>query len=217
MNKEFLNYIKRLKNLADIGLLYAKDGYDTERYEELKDISRKMLHLLTDTPLSILNDFYARERDYPTPKVDVRAFVMNDNKEILLVKEKADGRWSLPGGWADIGLSASEVAVKEVKEEAGLDIEVTRLLAVYDKKCHPHPPEKWYVYKIIFLCKILINNTIENDAILRGMFQKGHDVLDVAFFSVKKLPPLSENRILASQIQTLFDHIEKGNTDTLFD
>lgn len=210
MEKEFLIHLQRLKNIADIGLLYAKDGYDTERYEELRDMSLKMMSHLTNTPLSILSNFYAKETDYPTPKVDVRAFVLNEKKEVLLVREQADGLWSLPGGWADIGFTASEVVVKEVKEETGLDVEATQLLAVFDKKCHPHPPQSFYVYKIIFLCKNLNINGLHE-------FYKGFDVLDIGFFAVENLPPLSENRILASQIKMLFEHIESGNTEAIFD
>jgi ADP-ribose pyrophosphatase YjhB (NUDIX family) len=210
MEKEFLIHLQRLKNIADIGLLYAKDGYDTERYEELRNMSLDMMSRLTDTPLSILSDFYVKEIDYPTPKVDVRAFVLNKKKEILLVREQADGLWSLPGGWADIGFTASEVVVKEVKEETGLDVEATQLLAVFDKKCHLHPPQGFYVYKMVFLCKSLkINDLYE--------FDKGFDVLDVGFFSVENLPPLSENRILASQIKMLFEHIESGTMEAIFD
>jgi ADP-ribose pyrophosphatase YjhB (NUDIX family) len=210
MEKEFLIHLQRLKNISDIGLLYAKDGYDTERYEELREISLKMMSQLTNTPLSILSNIYIKEQDYPTPKVDVRAFVLNEKKEILLVREQADGLWSLPGGWADIGFSPSEVVVKEVKEETGLDVAATQLLAVFDKKCHPHPPQNFYVYKIIFLCKNLnINGLYE--------FNKGFDVLDVAFFSVENIPPLSENRILASQIKMLFEHLSNGKTETIFD
>jgi ADP-ribose pyrophosphatase YjhB (NUDIX family) len=210
MEKEFLIHLQRLKNIADIGLLYAKDGYDTERYEELRDMSLKMMSRLTDTPLSILSHFYVKEQDYPTPKVDVRAFILNEKKEILLVREQADGLWSLPGGWADIGFTASEVVIKEVKEETGLDVETTQLLAVFDKKCHPHPPQSFYVYKMVFLCKSLNINGLY-------AFDKGFDVLNVGFFAVENLPPLSENRILASQIKMLFEHVEHGKMDAIFD
>ena len=126
---DFLNDIKRLKNIADIGLLYAKDEYDRERYAELNDISLKMMSQLTDTPLSKIADFYAPTTDYPTPKVDIRALVLNEKNQILLARERSDGHWSLPGGWADVGLTAREVAVKEVFEETGLTVSTTRLLA----------------------------------------------------------------------------------------
>jgi ADP-ribose pyrophosphatase YjhB (NUDIX family) len=111
-----------------------------------------------------------------------------------LVRESADGCWTLPGGWADIGLTPSEVIVKEFKEEAGLDVTTTQLLAVFDKKCHLHPPQPFYVYKMVFLCEPKNGIKIE----------KGFDILDAAFFSINNLPVLSENRILKSQIELVY-------------
>jgi ADP-ribose pyrophosphatase YjhB (NUDIX family) len=192
----FLNDIKRIKSIAEIGLLYAKDNYDRERYHELNDISLSMMARLTDTPLSILTNFHVEGRDYPTPKVDIRAFIVNKKDEILLARESVDGCWSLPGGWADIGLTPREVAVKEVFEETGLHVETQQLMAIFDKKCHPHPPQAFYVYKIVFLC------TLKNPT---QAFNKGFDILDVGYFNVHKLPPLSTHRILDSQIFLLFN------------
>lgn len=203
---DFLNDIKRLKNIADIGLLYAKDEYDRERYAELNDISLKMMSQLTDTPLSKIADFYAPTVDYPTPKVDIRALVLNEKNQILLARERSDGHWSLPGGWADIGLTAREVAVKEVFEETGLTVSTTRLLAVFDKKCHPHPPQPFYVYKFVVLC---------ND--VSGALKAAHDILAVGYFDIQNLPPLSENRILASQIELVFQKVMHNDLTTYFD
>ena len=191
--RDFLNYIKRINNIADIGLLYADDDYDIERYEELKEIVIELLHKFTDTSIEKIRAFFPVPNDYPTPKVDVRAFILNEKKEILLVKEKLDGKWSIPGGWADIGLTASEAVEKEVLEESGLHAKAIRLLALFDKKCHPHPPQAPYVYKIIFLCEII-----------GGKVDKGFDIEEVAFYSPDKLPELSTNRILESQIRKLY-------------
>ena len=200
------NDLKRLKNIADLGLLYAKDDYDTERYEEIKALSLHWMSRLLDEPIATVKGFYKEETDYPTPKVDVRAFVLNDNQEILMVREHADGLWSLPGGWADIGCTPSEVAVKEVKEETGLHVRPLSMVAVFDKKCHPHPPQAYYVYKMVIHCKMLSTNLL-----------KGFDILDTAFFSIDNLPPLSTNRILTSQIETVFNHIRKGKKEAIFD
>jgi ADP-ribose pyrophosphatase YjhB (NUDIX family) len=203
-----LNDIKRIKSIADIGLLYAKDPYDRERYEELNDISLSLMSRLTDTPLSKLTDFYLENSDYPTPKVDIRAFVINENDEILLARESADGCWSLPGGWADIGLSPREVAVKEVFEETGLRVETKHLMAIFDKKCHPHPPQASYVYKIVIFCKLTD---------YPQMPQKGFDILDVGYFSIHNLPPLSTPRILESQIFLLYHQYKSIEPEPYFD
>jgi ADP-ribose pyrophosphatase YjhB (NUDIX family) len=206
--KTLLNDIKRIKSIAEIGLLYAKDPYDRERYEELNGISLSMMARLTDTPLSILTDFYVETSDYPTPKVDIRAFVMDENDHILMVRESEDGCWSLPGGWADIGLSPREVAVKEVFEETGLRVEAQHLMAVFDKKCHPHPPQASYVYKIVIYCKWVEYPQTE---------QKGFDILDVGWFSIYDLPPLSTPRILASQMLLLHNQCKGYETEPYFD
>lgn len=206
LQDEIINSAKRLKSIADIGLLYAKDGYDVERYNEIREISLDLMGLLIDEPVSTVTNFYKTETDYPTPKVDIRAFVLNKKKQILLVKERSDGLWSLPGGWADIGLTPSEVAAKEVKEETGLDVTPLSIVAVFDKKCHPHPPQAFYVYKFIIHCEMYTSD-----------ISVGFDMLEAAFFDMDKLPALSENRILSSQIEMVYEHLKEGNKDTLFD
>lgn len=203
---DLFNDIKQLKNIADIGLLYAADAYDRERYIELHAVSLKMMSRLTDTPLSKMTDFYRPITDYPTPKVDIRALVLNNAHQILLVQERSDGRWALPGGWADIGLTAREVAAKEVFEETGLTVSPTRLLAVFDKKCHPHPPQAYYVYKFVILCSYV-----------SGDLRPAHDILDSLYFDINNLPPLSENRILKSQIELVFQKAHTNDIETYFD
>ncbi|MCW3106673.1 MAG: hypothetical protein JWQ09_1179 [Segetibacter sp.] len=191
-NIEFLNEIKRLKSLADTGLLYCKNEYDKERYLELQEISLRLLSQLSEYSMEDLKLMFPPAKDYPTAKVDIRGIAITEDKKILLVKESVDGKWSLPGGWGDIGNSPKETIVKEFKEETGLDVVPERLLAVFDKKMHAHPPQPFYVYKMVFYCKLISSEII-----------KGFDVLDVQYFDVDDLPDLSEDRILKSQIQLL--------------
>jgi ADP-ribose pyrophosphatase YjhB (NUDIX family) len=202
----FLNDIKRLKALADTGIIYAKGDYDRERYETIQEISHSLLAALTEKPFETIKGFYNDVTDYPTPKVDIRALVLNEKSEILMVREQVDGCWALPGGWADIGATPAEVAAKEVFEETGLTVAVEHLLAVFDKRNHPHPPEPYYVYKIVFGCRYT-----------EGVLSKGFDILDVGFFSIDALPPLSEPRNLASQIQLVFNKWVNGDLKTYFD
>ena len=187
-----LALLKRIKSLADTGLLYAESEYDKERYAELLSISLQLLSAVSGQSLPTLTNFFVPVEDYPTPKVDVRAVVFNENSELLMVREKLDGRWALPGGWAEVGFSPVEVIVKEVKEETGLETEVIRLLAVYDKKHHPHPPQPLYVYKLCFLCKAV-----------GGSINPGFDIEQVGYFDIRYLPELSEDRILRSQVEHL--------------
>ena len=201
-----LELIKRLKALADTGLVYAEDEYDRERYVELREISLKLLSNVSNEPLTVLNDFFMPEKDYPTVKVDVRGFVLNERNEILMAKEQVDGKWSIPGGWADIGYTPSEVVVKEIEEETGLNCTVDRLLAVYDKRMHMHPPQPFYVYKLIFLCRIQ-----------SGTLKHGFDMDGAKFFNIADLPNLSEDRILTTQIQQLYTMVIDNITNVYFD
>ncbi|MEM9648240.1 MAG: NUDIX hydrolase [Bacteroidota bacterium] len=204
--KEQLNRIKRIKAIAETGLVYGQDAYDRERYEELKKISLELLAFVADKPMEIIENFFIPQSDYPTPKVDVRGFVLNEKDEILMAKESIDGKWTIPGGWADVGNTPSEIAVKEIEEETGLKAKVERLLAVYDKQVHPHPPEPYYIYKLFFLCRIT-----------GGEMKAGFDMLGVDFFSLEQLPDLSEERILESQLKHLFHLAKSPESQVYFD
>ena len=202
----FLDEVKRLKALADTGLLYCKNEYDKERYLELRQISFSLLNKLSGVSLEQLQCMLPPAVDYPTAKVDIRALVFSADNNLLLVKESMDGKWSLPGGWADVGYSPSEIVIKECKEETGLDVIPQRLLAVFDKKMHAHPPQPYYVYKMVFHCHAVSHQVT-----------KGFDVLDVQYFPLNNLPPLSEDRILNSQIQLLAARVFENNPEVYVD
>ncbi len=192
-----LSIAKRLQSIAQGGIFYSEDKpFDRERYEEISELSVQILSNLTDEPIEKIGNLFTQERDgYQTPKVDIRAVVFNESGKILMVKEKVDGCWSLPGGWADVGYSPAEVAVKEVREETGLEVKTVRLLAVMDKKNHPHPPEGWYVYKIFILCEKIGGNIAADTT----------ETSDTQYFSLENLPPLSEPRNVYSQIKLMFE------------
>lgn len=196
-NKELLNLSKQIKALADAGLVFKNSEYDAERYEQLQEIALEMQALLTEQEVEVFKNFYLPKEDYPTPNVDVRAFILNEKKEILFVKEQVDGKWTLPGGWADIGLSPKENVIKELEEETGYIVEVKRLLAVFDKKMHAHPPQPHYVYKMCFLCEIVSQESKPN-----------FDIAGIDWFSLKALPELSTDRILKNQIDILLEHLD---------
>jgi ADP-ribose pyrophosphatase YjhB (NUDIX family) len=204
--EEQLTLIKRLKSLAETGLVYVEDDYARERYEELRKISLQLMGAITSQPVKLLNDFFLREKDYPTVKVDVRGFVLNDKNQILMAKESIDEKWTIPGGWADIGDTPTEAVIKEIREETGLDAEVVRLLAIYDKRCHNHPPEPFYIYKLMFLCTIT-----------GGNLQHGFDMKGADFFSLNDLPQLSEPRILESQLKHLLQLANSDNQSVHID
>ena len=207
MNKTVFDGLMRLKSLAQIGINFKNTPYDEERYGEMLQVADLLLAQLTDLPPERLRILNKDEVSYITPKVDVRCLVRRKG-EILLIKERADGLWALPGGWADIGFTPSEVAVKEVREETGLDVEVENLLAVLDNRHHGHPPSPFHIYKLFFSCRVTGGD----------ISKKGHEALEVRYFPADRLPPLSEERNTASQIARLIKSASASHLPaTLFD
>lgn len=195
-NNNLLARITQLRAIADTGLLYAKNEYDIERYQELRHLSTQMFDEVSGYGEEKINLLFPQATDYPTAKVDLRGILLSPDHKILLARESGDGKWSLPGGWGDIGHSPKETIIKEFFEETGLQVSAERLLAVFDKKMHPHPPQPFYVYKMVFYCKAITTQ-----------LNKGFDVLDVQYFDINNLPPLSEDRILKSQIELVYQKI----------
>ncbi|WP_285767435.1 NUDIX hydrolase [Peribacillus sp. SI8-4] len=205
MEPKWLEWAKQLQSIAQAGLTYSKDVYDLERFEAVRNISVEILAHQTDTNQTVIKDLFANETGYATPKVDIRSVVFRDQK-ILMVRENTDGAWSLPGGWGDIGLTPSEVAVKEVKEESGFDVKAIKLIGVLDKKCHPHPPSLYHVYKMFILCEIM-----------GGQPKEGIETSAVGFFAETELPSLSIARNTESQIQLAFKHLHNPQEPVYFD
>ena len=205
MDLKWLEWAKQLQSIGQTGLTYSKDVYDLERFQLIRDISVEMLSQHTNMDKAIIRDLFANETGYATPKVDVRAVIFRDNK-ILMVREKMDGDWALPGGWGDIGLTPSEVAIKEVKEESGIDVKPGKLLGVLDKKNHPHPPSAYHVYKIFIRCEII-----------GGQPEKGIETSAVEFFAESDLPSLSIARNTETQIKWTFKHLYNPQEPVFFD
>ncbi|MEX0987787.1 MAG: NUDIX hydrolase [Bacteroidales bacterium] len=193
-----LNLAKRVQALAENGQHYAETDFDMDRYTELEQIAIEMISLVTQNKIEGIGVEIREKNGYRTPKVDVRAVVFNEQDEILMVREKVDGNWSLPGGWADVGYTPAEIAVKETGEEAGMAVKPIRLLAVFDKKCHNHPPDIYYAYKIFIECKPL-NDKIET----------GYETTEAGFFPLNELPELSTPRNTKNQIEMMFSFRKK--------
>ncbi|STX51665.1 Mutator MutT protein [Legionella busanensis] len=202
--KNLLAIANEIQAIAQTGLSYCNDIYDRERYKQLMGVAAK-LFTIKDEEASALKVKFLAESGYASPKIDVRAVIFKENK-LLFVREKQDGKWSLPGGWADVNLSPSECIVKEVQEETGLLCRATRLLALWDTARHEHPPHWPYTYKCIFECEVL-----------GGQFASDHEIIDISFFSIDKLPPLSKNRITKQQIATIIKLLEVKKGYTIFD
>jgi len=204
-NYAWLDMAKRIQALAQSGLEYSDNKYDRDRYQQMRQLSLEIMHDFTDLKMDKLVGIFASEQGYQTPKVDVRGVVFRGN-QILMVRETIDGNWSLPGGWADVGLTPSEVAIKEVWEESGLVVVPERMLAVLDKNKHNHPPDMFHIYKIFILCR-------ETGGELKG----GMETSETGFFGPDKFPPLSVPRITTEQISLMYEYKNDPLKPTTFD
>ncbi len=206
MNNNLLSWARQLQAISQNGLTYAVNDYDRERYSHVQKLAAEMMSA-TDPRLAPqhLVEFFNREAGHATPKVDVRAGVFRDNR-ILLVREISDGGWTLPGGWADVGDSPSVATVREVKEESGYEVRVTKLVAAYDRDRHAHPPIPYHAYKLFFLCELT-----------GGAAATSNETDGVEFFAEDALPSLSLTRTLPEQIALMFEHYRNPQLPTVFD
>ncbi len=156
MNPAWLDWMKRLQAIAQTGLTFAADPYDIERYEEIREIAAEIAAGHSGASFEHIGGLFANQSGYATPKVDVRGAVFRDDM-ILLVKERSDGGWTLPGGWADVGDSPGDAVVREIAEESGYLTHAVKLLALYDRNKHGHPPYPFHAYKLFFLCELLLS------------------------------------------------------------
>ncbi|MFG0669673.1 NUDIX hydrolase [Pseudomonas sp. xss_1] len=206
MENSWLNQIKRVQALACTGLVYSRDQYDQERFDEIQAIANNMLAQLSTAPLEQIVKLMPDMQNYPTPKVDVRAAVIEDNR-ILLVREKNNGLWTLPGGFAEIGLSPSENVVKEVSEEACITVTAQALYSVRHKSKGPFLPDVRDFYKLYFLCSR--TDTSQPEA--------GPDVSEVRFFGIEALPELCTDRVVAEDIERAFSFMANPKRLAWFD
>lgn len=205
MSNKWLEWARRIQSLSQAGLTFLKDAFEIERYEELRNISAEILTEYSGLEMKVVKDIFTHDTGYQTPKVDVRGVVFKDNT-ILLVQEAKDSRWSLPGGFCDVGLSPAENIVKEIEEESGFEVVPTKLVALLDMNKHPHPPQAFHYYKVFIQCDIV-----------GGYGKPGLETKAIDFYEKDNLPELSTSRNTASQIQMLFEFLDDPNKETIFD
>jgi ADP-ribose pyrophosphatase YjhB (NUDIX family) len=198
---KWLDWAIKLQSIAQAGLAYSKDPYDIERFEEIREISVDIVSKHSDLESSIVKSLFCNETGYQTPIVDVRAVVCMDGK-ILLVKERSDGKWTLPGGWAEVNLSVKDNVIKEVREEAGLDVIPRKILAVLDRNRQNMPIIAYGVYKIF---------------VIGGCFQDNIETTDSGYYSIDDLPDLSVGRVTLDQLQLCFQSINNPSMEVAFD
>ena len=202
--QKWLDWAVELQALAQAGLFYSKDIYDIERFQRIRDIAAEMLTEPSGLPAERVKDLFCNETGYQTPKLDTRAAVFLDNR-ILLVQEK-NGLWSLPGGWVDANTSVMENTIKEVREEAGLEVKAVRIIAVQDREKHNLPVYAHKICKIFVLCTVLC-----------GHFQPNSETTESGYFTLDALPPLALEKNNEEQIKMCFDAYGAEHWETLFD
>jgi ADP-ribose pyrophosphatase YjhB (NUDIX family) len=201
----WIEWTQRLAAIAQSGLMYARDPFDVERYGLLRELASEVVAEHTGRPAVDIAEFFGREAGYATPKIDVRGVVFRDG-EILLVRERSDGGWTLPGGWADVLDSPSLAIEREIREESGYEARSTKILAVFDRNRHPHPPQVFHVWKVFIRCEITggaPRGSIETDG--------------VAFFARDALPELSTTRVTEHQLALMFAHLDDPLRPAEFD
>src|SRR5438309_6135901 len=190
----WLRRAQRLAAISQNGLTFTKDPFERARWEEVRQLAAEMLADGAGASIDQALAMLAAETGYATPKVDVRAAVFQED-EILLVQERSDGRWTLPGGWCEVGEAPGVAAAREVEEESGYRVRTTKLLAVYDKLRHGHPPSTWHAYKLFFRCELT-----------GGAPASSIETAAAGFFAEDGLPPLSLGRVTEAQIRRMFAH-----------
>jgi ADP-ribose pyrophosphatase YjhB (NUDIX family) len=200
-----LDLSRRLLALAQTGLHFTPEEYDRERYREVADIATQLLALESGRSADELRGLWAAEAGYATPKIDVRGAVFRDDC-VLMVRERSDGKWTVPGGWADVNDSPAHSVEKEIEQESGYSARAIKLAAVYDRNLHGHPPFLFHTWKMFFVCEIT-----------GGAARTSYETTGVGFFRLDELPELSTGRVTAKQIRRLYEHHLNPVMPTEFD
>lgn len=203
---KWLDWSQRIQSIAQAGLAYSTNPFDQERYKDLGKIAAEIMSAQSESDFGEVMRIFEAQSGYATPKVDVRGVVFK-NHRILLVRELLDGgKWTLPGGWADVDESPGKAVEREVREEAGVIVKAKKLLAVYDRNLQGHPPAAFNAYKLFFLCDLLAEAT--PDPI---------ETAEPTYFAENALPELSLARVTAAELKRMFEHHRHPDLPTDFD
>jgi len=201
---KWIAWAREIFSLSQAGLTYSKNEFDIERYKRLQEITAEMIERQSELSKESALESFSMQVGYATPKIDVRGAVSQDNK-ILLIQERMDGKWAMPGGWADLGNAPASVAEREVWEESGYRVKAEKVIAVIDAN-RIEPLEFYHAFKIIFLCSLI-----------GGEPQTSHETMAVGFFDFNDLPPLSIYRTNEDMLREVFAHVQDPNRRTAFD
>ena len=200
-----MSIAREVRAIAQTGLAFNADGFDHQRYQRLRELAALLMAQGSATEHESILELLRQEKGYATPKVDVRGAAFQDGR-VLMVREISDGKWTLPGGWADVNQTAGECVVREIAEESGFTARALKLAAVYDYQKRNPSPHIDSIYKMFFICEIV-----------GGAASASNETSEVAFFPRNELPPLSLGRTTAAQIDRMFEHRERLELPTDFD
>jgi ADP-ribose pyrophosphatase YjhB (NUDIX family) len=196
---------RELRAIAQIGLTFCRDPFDRQRFDRIRELAASLMAEGTGADHTKVLELFRHDAGYATPKVDVRGAAFREGR-VLLVREISDGRWTLPGGWADVNQSPAECVVREIAEESGFVARAVKLAAVHDYRKH-HPPRHIdSIYKLFFICELT-----------GGSASPSEETSEVAFFARHELPNLSLGRTTADQIELMFLHAEQPERPVEFD
>ena len=201
---KWMEWAREIYLLSKSGLTYSRNDFDIERYKRLQEISAEIIESQSELSKADVLKSFSMQAGYATPKIDIRGAVVRDGK-ILLVQEFSDGKWAMPGGWADLGEAPAFVAEREVWEESGFHVKAEKVVAVLDAN-RIEPMEFYHAYKIIFLCTLL-----------DGEARTSHETMAVDFFDLEELPPLSIYRTNENMLHEVFEHVKNPTRPTAFD
>lgn len=202
---DWVVWARRLRAIAQTGLTFGESEYDLERYREVERIADDIFARYALVEHLTIREFFASDAGYATPQVDVRGAVI-EGGNVLLVRERLDGLWTLPGGFADVNDSPRRAVEREIFEESGFRANATKLAMLYDKRLHDHPPSPRHTYKLFFLCERT-----------GGVATPSFETTEVGFFPLTSLPELSSHRVSVAQIARLFEHYRSPQLPTDFD
>lgn len=200
----WLKWAREIQSISQTGLHFAENHYQLDRFSRLMEISAEIISTHTNLDYSELVEIFSRQTGYATPRIDVRGAIFKQQK-LLFVREIADGRWTLPGGWADVGDIPSEAVEREVLEESGFEVKARKVIGVYDAN-RTGPLEIFHAFKIVFLCDIL-----------GGAPRVSDETSEVAFFAQDDIPnSLSGERTRERHVHDAFQALS-SDRPTMFD
>ena len=204
----WLRWVQQLQSLAQTGLAFTADPYDRERYQQLLQLAATIASRHTDAPFERIENLFKATTGYATPRLEVRGAVFDHQKRLLLVRETADQhRWTLPGGWLDVGDSPSQAIQREIREESGYESRIVKLAAVWDRRRHPYPYGPFACVALFFLAECI-----------GGASHISLETSATGWFSADQLPAdLSLGRVLPKQLHRMFEHHLYPDLPTDFD